>query len=482
MQRPTAILVLGMHRSGTSALTRVLNLCGVDLGAHLLPPAADNNESGFWEHADAVDLHERLLFQLGRSWSDARSLPSGWLQSPAAATAAQRIAALITDQFTGSPLWAVKDPRLCRFVPLWTQALAAAGIGVKVVFALRHPDEVIASLSRRDGIVAHEAGLLLLDHFFEAALATVGHPRCVVTFQALMDDWRGCVARIARELDIELAPDAEATAEIERFLDRSARNHHAADEASALDESLNGRIYRLARESVDSAEFWRGVAALGDIWHLYNNDMLPYIDELLNLLAARDAAEQRAPDGIRTDKDATLPALAQLQFRLISGLRDGVGRLGQASADLGAMVRTGTEASLSAASDIAATVNELRSSLPLVRDRLEGLAEQASALSAMAAQQQEQLGAALVQTEQLRLHAEVATARGEVRLEAFAANSDERLQQLAEITDKAAVAREQIVLAQIEALAARLDAMAAQQQQRDEARWSQRLRRLFSRK
>ena len=71
-QRPTAILILGMHRSGTSALTRVLNLCGVDLGTRLIPPAAGNNENGFWEHVDAVDMHERLLLQLGRSWSDAR--------------------------------------------------------------------------------------------------------------------------------------------------------------------------------------------------------------------------------------------------------------------------------------------------------------------------------------------------------------------------------------------------------------------------
>ena len=104
-----------MHRSGTSALTRALNLCGVDLGTRMLPPAEGNNDSGFWEHADAVDAHERLLFALGRSWSDARALPMDWLDTPAAAVAAERIAALLAGDFGGSRLWAVKDPRLCRF-------------------------------------------------------------------------------------------------------------------------------------------------------------------------------------------------------------------------------------------------------------------------------------------------------------------------------------------------------------------------------
>ncbi|HSX61402.1 MAG TPA: hypothetical protein VLF18_14465 [Tahibacter sp.] len=483
-QRHTAILVLGMHRSGTSALTRVLNLCGVDLGTHLMPPAADNNESGFWEHLDAVDLHERLLLQLGRSWSDARNLPTDWEASPAAAVAGQRVAALVADQFARSPVWAIKDPRLCRFVPVWTKALDAAGIDVKFIFALRHPDEVVASLARRDGIVPQEAGLLLLDHFFEAEAATENRVRCVATYQALLDDWRGCVARIGRELDVAIVPDEAAAAEIDAFLDAGARNHHAAEDLSRLGASLNGRVYRLAREAADSAQFWDGVAALRDPWDLYRNDLLPYVDELLDLLAVRDAAERGerrvAGGAVATERNGdALPALARLQFRMISGLQDGMGRLGQASADLGAMVRTGTEAALGAASGIASTVNELRSTLPYVRSRLDGLVEQAATLSVAAAKQHEQLGIAADHADALQRHIDAAAERSEARLAAFAADSGERLGQLMQ-SSEAAAAREHALLAQIEALSARIEAIAAEQQQRDEARWSRRLRRLLS--
>lgn len=494
----TAILILGMHRSGTSALTRVLNLCGVDLGEHLMPPAQGNNESGFWEHLGAVDLHERALVELGRSWSDPRNLPADWQASPAAVAAGQRIAELVRTEFAQSPLWAVKDPRMCRFVPLWAKVLADAGIDLKIVFVLRHPDEVVASLERRDGISQHESGLLLLNHFFEAALATVGQTRCAVTYQSLLDDWRGCVDRIARELAIELPLRESAADEIERFLDRGARNHHAADDSASLCESLNGRIYRAALDSLESAQFWSRVADLGEIWELYRNDVLPYVDELLDLLAVRGALESqgRLPAIVRSaDQARAMPPLARLQFRMIAGLQDGIGRLGQASADLGAMVRIGSETAAGVSSDIATAVAQLRDGLPEVRQSLQGL-------FGIAGAQQLQLGEALVQADVLRRHIDDVAALGDQRLTLFAVRIDERLQNMAQEALTARVESDQRLTARLDALADAVEALAAQARQRaaevarekeaqarqmeeevrqkNEARWSRRLRRLLS--
>ncbi|HJP99138.1 MAG TPA: hypothetical protein VJ862_11295, partial [Rhodanobacteraceae bacterium] len=85
------ILVLGMHRSGTSAVTRCLNLLGAEVGSKLLPPAEDNR-SGFWEHAEVVAVHEELLGDLDRVWHDGRALPEGWLLSAAARKARGKLA------------------------------------------------------------------------------------------------------------------------------------------------------------------------------------------------------------------------------------------------------------------------------------------------------------------------------------------------------------------------------------------------------
>src|SRR4051794_27736950 len=77
-----AVLVLGMHRSGTSAMAGALALCGFATGSDLMPAAADNPK-GFWEHAGVVAIHERLLRALDRPWHDPRPLPDDWLDHPA---------------------------------------------------------------------------------------------------------------------------------------------------------------------------------------------------------------------------------------------------------------------------------------------------------------------------------------------------------------------------------------------------------------
>lgn len=463
-----------MHRSGTSALTRVLNLCGVDLGTRMLPPAEGNNDSGFWEHADVVDAHERLLFALGRSWSDARALPPDWMDTPAAADAAQRIAALVAGDFGGSRVWAVKDPRLCRFLPLWIKVLDAAGVRVKLLYMLRHPDEVIASLTRRDGLSAHENALLLLTHFFEAALAGVGQQRCVVTYQSLLDDWRGCMGRIARELDLELDLDGQAAA-VTQFLDHGARNHHAADDEAELRESLNGRVYALALHSADSAAFWRGAAELGDYWDLYRRDLLPYIDELLDMLAVRDSLERQgrpAASGVRAH-DRTLSPLVRLQFRMIAGLQDGIGRLGQASADLGAMVRIGSENSIGATADVAALLARLR-------DNVAGVPQLGEELREYRSSTQQHFGEVLREMDVLRRHMDELVSGRDQRLALFAAEGERRLQEVAQQGQVAAAALGAALQQQIEALGRQLEAAAERERQRDAARWWPRLRRLLA--
>ena len=81
MQQNTAVIVLGMHRSGTSALAGTLQRLGLDLGDGLMPANAEN-ERGFFEHLEIVDIHDRLLATLDSSWDDPNSLEPGWVERP----------------------------------------------------------------------------------------------------------------------------------------------------------------------------------------------------------------------------------------------------------------------------------------------------------------------------------------------------------------------------------------------------------------
>src|SRR5210317_53351 len=66
--RKKLVVVLGMHRSGTSVAARALKVLGVDLGDHLIPPIKNNNDRGFWEDIDINNFNNELLDKMGSNW------------------------------------------------------------------------------------------------------------------------------------------------------------------------------------------------------------------------------------------------------------------------------------------------------------------------------------------------------------------------------------------------------------------------------
>ena len=197
----TAILVLGMHRSGTSATTRILNILGAHLGSELLTPKTDNKK-GFWEHVDALDIHERLLTALGRNWHDTREMPAGWLDHPAARNAVDEIVDLIRRDMGSIRLWAVKDPRMCRLAPLWLEALQRLRIRATALMVVREPYEVARSLNVRDGWTHAHAYLMWVQHFLESFRSTAHIPRVVLSYDELMKDWSSSFMRVGQELSV----------------------------------------------------------------------------------------------------------------------------------------------------------------------------------------------------------------------------------------------------------------------------------------
>lgn len=238
--RQVGVLVLGMHRSGTSALTRLLALHGIALGDALLPAAADN-PTGFWEHREVVALHERLLAALGRAWDDPRALPRDWLEHPAAREAQAGIGALLDREFAGHPAWAVKDPRLCRFVPLWRRAMAERGIDAVAVFALRHADEVAASLEARDGLPRGVGHLLWARYLLDALAGSEGMARHAIRYDALLADWSGAMRALVDATGLRLPHPADPDT-VAAFLSPTLRHHAATNEPPALVAPLQAAL------------------------------------------------------------------------------------------------------------------------------------------------------------------------------------------------------------------------------------------------
>ncbi len=225
-----ALLVLGMHRSGTSALTRVLGLCGAALPRHSMAPRHDNT-LGFWEPQPIVDAHDSFLRQSGTGWDAIAAYPASLFDSEPAAACRRGLADLAVREYGDAPLFILKDPRISRLMPLWRPVLDALGIAPRVVIMVRNPLEIAGSLRARDGWSEHRALIVWLRYLLTAERDTRYLVRCFIGYGQLMSDWRATVERLSAELGIALAKRSPAMEQaIDAHIRPDLRHHrHRAD-------------------------------------------------------------------------------------------------------------------------------------------------------------------------------------------------------------------------------------------------------------
>jgi hypothetical protein len=230
----SCVIVAGMHRSGTSATARVINLLGTDIASDLTPSVPGNNDRGFWESAAALKLHDRLLAELVSAWDDPYPLADGWLQTNAAREAKRAILDHIDKEFADSKMFVVKDPRLTRLLPLWLEALDELAIAPIIVIPFRNPLDVAASLARRDGTPLANSLLGYIQANLEVEQASRGCPRIFQLYDDLIFDWRAFADKLAGVG----GPNSEAltgeiAGEIDGFLSADLRHHQATRESLA---------------------------------------------------------------------------------------------------------------------------------------------------------------------------------------------------------------------------------------------------------
>jgi hypothetical protein len=219
-----AVVVLGMHRGGTSALGGALQLLGVDFGQRLL--TGDNhNKKGYWEHPEIVVLHDELLSSLGSRWDDDQPLPADWLTRQITRDVSSRLIAVLQRDLGRSSLFGVKDPRLCRLMPLWFPIFQALRVEPHFVLVVRHPWEVAESLAKRSGIDHGKSYLLWLEHIVQAESATLGYERAFVRYEEMVNDPVTALARLRKQLGVNLRAPSRVRTLLQSFLDPSLQHH-----------------------------------------------------------------------------------------------------------------------------------------------------------------------------------------------------------------------------------------------------------------
>ncbi len=225
-----------MHRSGTSALTRMISLLGAALPKKPLG-AGRGNETGHWEPARLMALHREMLKSVGSNWDDFRAFDPADLPAARAAHFRGQIARIVLEEYGEAPFIVLKEPRICRFTPLYIEILENLGYEVKFVHVTRNPLAVAASLRKRNEILPAFTHLIWLRHVLDAEAATRGRPRVFVSYENYLADWREATDRVKSLLEIDLSQQQEAEKLIGSFISKR-HMHHASDVATLMaDES-----------------------------------------------------------------------------------------------------------------------------------------------------------------------------------------------------------------------------------------------------
>lgn len=243
-----AILVLGMHRSGTSAVTGTIGALGAALPQKTLMGAVSYNPRGFFESFALAAAHDQMLAAAGSHWHDWRELDMQTLGSAGVEWHRNNIKQILIEEFGEESFFVVKDPRICRFVPFAVSILAELNARPVAVLPLRNPLEVVDSLERRNQFAPAKSALLWLRHVLDSEFYSRRMPRCFISYERFLGDWRHHVALIAEKTGVTWSNgSAEADQHIDDFL-----THELRHERRLLDEfEYYPQIPPLVREAYE---------------------------------------------------------------------------------------------------------------------------------------------------------------------------------------------------------------------------------------
>ncbi|HEU5280858.1 MAG TPA: sulfotransferase [Gammaproteobacteria bacterium] len=219
-------VVLGMPRSGTSAITRALPAMGVNLGDALLP-ADVRNAKGFFEDAEVLYKINRVVSAaVHQRWMPLNLDPQLIDKDAALKRCKHYAVGVLSERLASVPAWGFKDPRTLSVFPFWRSVLNTLGVDESYIIVVRNPLAAAHSVAR----FAHtdvKSGLLLwLRFMFTALEATEGKNRVVVSYENMVNQPRHELVRLQRALNREgVMSEADLSAYCDQFIDKKLRHH-----------------------------------------------------------------------------------------------------------------------------------------------------------------------------------------------------------------------------------------------------------------
>lgn len=227
MSRKKCIFVLGMHRSGTSALTGMLNKLGLSIGEDVISPAYDNPK-GFFENKRVIAVNNQILSAWNMDWMTALSPPNISLKEAELEQLKASIKDILLEEFSEKEVLLIKDPRLCLVLPIWQEVFKSLDIATQYIIITRNPIEISLSLEKRNGIAVFQSFMLWLNYLLQAELWTRTTERTFVNYEDILTQPVQILRQIAEQLNLFSSTDIDNKAAIiNDFIVSDLKHHHS---------------------------------------------------------------------------------------------------------------------------------------------------------------------------------------------------------------------------------------------------------------
>ena len=198
---------------------------GINLGKAIAPPSYDNPK-GFYENTRVQEFNNKLLAELNITWHYTGLLKDGWWKHLSISKYRSEAIDIIEKEFEGQHLFAIKDPRICYLFPFWKDIFNSLDITINCIVMLRHPEEVVASLEKRNKFSYTKSHLLYLSHLFCIEKYRQGYLTSFVKYGELLDDPLQIAQQLDKELNLNSANEKTLKENFGDFISKELRNHH----------------------------------------------------------------------------------------------------------------------------------------------------------------------------------------------------------------------------------------------------------------
>ena len=181
------IIVIGMHRCGTSTISGILSLAGYKVGNN--PQETDFfNQKGYFENIRFGIFNNDVLSALGGSWCDTLRIPQNTWYYPSANSFREQLQTIINEEFANESAILIKDPRISVLLPLYCEVFHRMSIIPRFIINFRDPLEVAVSLKMRNNLSMASSFAIWMDHLLKAERFTRNYPRVLLFYNDILKD------------------------------------------------------------------------------------------------------------------------------------------------------------------------------------------------------------------------------------------------------------------------------------------------------